>query len=196
MTIWFTSDIHFSHESLIRHCNRPWDNKEEMNAGIIANWNEIVQPNDQVYILGDVAMTTPRQATDLVSQLKGRKYLIAGNHDSTLRKKQYFRDQFEWVKDLHTVKVQDESAVRGVQRIELCHYPMEIWNMAHYGAWHLHGHSHGSMRPDYSIKRMDVGLDIRNYRPISYAQVKERFDKWFSNEWKPKDHHGTHKVKK
>jgi calcineurin-like phosphoesterase family protein len=29
--IWFTADFHLNHSNILRHCNRPFPNVEEMN---------------------------------------------------------------------------------------------------------------------------------------------------------------------
>jgi len=79
--IYFTADIHFYHENIINHTKRPFKNADEMNRKIIANWNNIVKANDEVYILGDVTMKGASNANTVLSQLKGKKYLIKGNHE-------------------------------------------------------------------------------------------------------------------
>lgn len=43
---FFTSDTHFNHANIIRFCNRPFNDVEQMNETLIANWNRVVQPED------------------------------------------------------------------------------------------------------------------------------------------------------
>lgn len=50
---YFIADMHFNHENIIRYCNRPFENSNEMNEYII-KWNSVVTENDIVYHLGDV----------------------------------------------------------------------------------------------------------------------------------------------
>jgi calcineurin-like phosphoesterase family protein len=52
-----------------------------MNLDIIKRWNEQVQPEDIVYILGDISLN-PKYAFQYAPLLNGIKILIAGNHDS------------------------------------------------------------------------------------------------------------------
>ncbi len=51
--IWFTSDTHFGHANIIRFCDRPFKDIQEMNERLIANWNAVVRPGDSVYHMGD-----------------------------------------------------------------------------------------------------------------------------------------------
>lgn len=51
-----------------------------MDEAIVERWNDAVADRDMVWVLGDVAMGTRR--IGIVSRLKGRKVLVAGNHDS------------------------------------------------------------------------------------------------------------------
>ena len=54
--IYFTSDLHFNHANIIMLCNRPFQSVEEMNRVLIENWNNAVNKNDDVYVLGDFIM--------------------------------------------------------------------------------------------------------------------------------------------
>ena len=49
--IFFTADLHFGHENIIKHCNRPFKSAGEMGAMLIRNWNSTVAPDDEVYII-------------------------------------------------------------------------------------------------------------------------------------------------
>jgi len=48
--IWFTSDFHFGHFNIIRYCNRPFENTEEMNACIADRMNVSIASSNE-YIL-------------------------------------------------------------------------------------------------------------------------------------------------
>ena len=55
MAIYLISDTHFHHENILYTCKRPFSNVQEMNATLIANWNNTVGADDTVYHLGDFA---------------------------------------------------------------------------------------------------------------------------------------------
>ncbi len=173
--VYFTSDMHFGHQNVISHTNRPYADVEAMDRALIDNWNRRVQPKDEVYILGDITMKGPEYAEEILGQLRGRKYLILGNHDYFADNKKFHPEwYFEWVKDYHLLKWQNE-------RFVLCHYPFEEWNYCRHGAYHLHGHIHSS--PDYNtamrargMLRYDVGVDANHYAPVALQEILSFFE--------------------
>ena len=170
-----TSDLHFGHTNVIKYTNRPFADVDEMTEKLIENWNRKIQAKDEVYILGDFTMRGAAYAADILSQLRGRKYLIRGNHDYFVDDSK-FRDytwMFEWIKDYHLLKYQNH-------RIILCHYPFLEWNYCHHASIHLHGHQHN--KPEYNLAnreagifRYDVGVDANNYAPVALDDILEFF---------------------
>jgi len=186
--IYLTADLHFGHKNIIEHAHRPWKNVDEMNEGLIENWNKLVHQDDEVYVLGDLSWVSRAKTVPLIYRLKGRIYLIRGNHDNDVLKKDCV-ERFEWVKDYFYLKVQDPDGPDGkTQPIILFHYPILSFNHINYGAWHCHGHCHGSLPVDMNVKRLDVGVDAleANYSPISYARIKEMMK---HRKFIPVDHH-------
>jgi calcineurin-like phosphoesterase family protein len=55
------------------------------------------------------------------------------------------------------------------RRLVLCHYPFRSWNGQGRGAINLHGHSHGRMKP--LPRQFDVGVDARDFRPVTLDQL-------------------------
>lgn len=167
--IFFTSDTHFNHANIIKYCDRPFKNTDEMNEAIIKNWNEAVTDKDEIYHLGDFGFGP--NLDNMARRLKGKKYLIRGNHD----RKNYLKKlepYFIWIKDTYQIKVQDKDAPQGRQLIWLSHYAHKVWPQSHYGSYHLYGHSHGGMKDDITMLAFDAGVDCFDYRPISYPEVK------------------------
>jgi calcineurin-like phosphoesterase family protein len=49
---WIISDTHFFHENIGRYCDRP----DGWQDTIIENWNRMIQPEEIVFHLGDLAL--------------------------------------------------------------------------------------------------------------------------------------------
>lgn len=80
---WVIADLHFGHTNVIKYSNRPFVDVEQMNAGLIKNWNNVVSKDDTVYVLGDFTLN---RKLDLIREwcgkLNGNKVLVMGNHDT------------------------------------------------------------------------------------------------------------------
>lgn len=193
MKTYFVSDPHFFHQNSIKHSNRPWKFADEMNEGLIENWNNTVTDDDEVYCLGDFSFAGPERSESVVCRLKGKKFMIRGNHDHKNVLKR-IEPYFIWIKDVFMLTVQDINPYAPTQAMSvynsknqmiwLSHYPHLTWPQEHYGVWHLHGHCHGTLKDDPNKMRLDVGVDCTNYKPISYQEVKELMAK---KTWKPKE---------
>lgn len=178
--VWFTSDTHYGHKSIIEYAKRPYADADEMDEAMIANWNAIVKPGDRVYHLGDFALCSAERATKIAKRLLGQKFLVFGNHDKRLRKDANFLSQWSWTRDLTQVEVDD-------QKIVLCHYAMRVWAGSHKGTWQLYGHSHGSLKEDPHARSIDVGVDCWSYTPVAFENVRARMS---YKTFQPVDHHG------
>ena len=183
MTTYFTSDPHWGHSRIIEYCNRPFANVKEMDQTLIDNWNRVVRSDDTVYLLGDVSFYPKETTSKILAALKGKIHLIKGNHDKA-SKLDYGR--FESVSDILSVKV-SEGGKKG-KYIVMCHYALKVWEHRHHGAWHLYGHSHGSMPDDPNSLSIDVGVDCHGYKPVSFAEIGAIMEA--KQGFKPVDHHG------
>lgn len=81
MARWLTSDLHFSHINILDYCKRPFSNIDDMNRNIIDNINSMVSQDDELWILGDIAMGQLEFSLPLVKRILARKIIVAGNHD-------------------------------------------------------------------------------------------------------------------
>jgi calcineurin-like phosphoesterase family protein len=173
--IWFTSDTHFSHEKIIKYCDRPVKNAAEMNVLMLKNINELVKPEDELYHLGDFGTGGWSNMVTILNQItcKNLHYII-GNHDRNMLHDNV-REKFK------SFDYYKEIVVEG-ERICLSHFPMLEWHQMHRGAWMLHGHSHNTLDYPDSIKNcriLDIGVDMPgwNMRPVSFAEIKAIMDK-------------------
>lgn len=173
--IYFTSDTHFRHASILKYTSRPFSSVEEMNEGLISRWNAIVKTTDTVIHLGDFAFAGKTFISDLRKRLNGAIIFVRGNHDEKLPE-----GCFEGIYQYFECKV-------GTQDIACFHFPIESWNRMHHGVWHLHGHCHGSLKPNMNLKRMDVGIDCHpNHQPFSFSEIQKAMNE---RSFVPVDHH-------
>jgi calcineurin-like phosphoesterase family protein len=83
--MYFTSDTHFSDARVLRIDRRPFANMADHDAALIANWNDVVSPVDEVWHLGDFASRRSGLAERLLSALNGNKHLVIA---TTIRRRQ------------------------------------------------------------------------------------------------------------
>ena len=168
----FTADSHFGHKSVLspRFDNqRPFASIEEHDEALVAAWNAAVRPDDIVWHLGDFAhKCSPDYAAGILSRLKGRKYLVRGNHDDGLG------ERLAWagpVVDVATVQVQDPG-MADPRHVWVSHYGHRVWPRMHRDHLHFYGHSHGSL--EAIPGSLDVGVDCWNWRPVTLDQILAR----------------------
>ena len=160
MDIFFTADLHFDHDAIRRHCNRPFSTVDEMNENMIQNWNSVVpKQKSLVFVIGDFAW---KRHLHFLMSLNGKKILIKGNHDKA---SQEVYNNFTEVHNLVT-------KVINKKKINMCHYCMSVWPCSNYNSIHLYGHSHGRI-PEYEDSyKMDVGVDVWNFFPVSFEVME------------------------
>lgn len=189
--LYFVSDTHFGHRAMAENWrtgkyprlgeSQHW--KDEMDLHMIALWNNTVPKHGIVYLLGDFTFRNAGETRDIICQLNGKIHLVPGNHDKQLSWTQLAGHSIvELEPPLMTIVVDE-------QRIVMCHYALRSWDRMHYGAWQLHGHSHGNLGPSPG-KQLDVGVDCEEVtpalRPLSYQEVKDYMD---ARQFVAVDHH-------
>jgi calcineurin-like phosphoesterase family protein len=172
--LFFTSDQHYGHENVIRFCGRPFRDAAEMNDELVRLHNERVPKDGIVFHLGDFAFSKVKSTVfDVFPRLHGaRHHLIVGNHEKAVTDNPRARALFTTVSQYEDLYVEEDDGTR--QLLCLFHYPIHEWNKQHHAAWHLHGHTHNTVKPDARFKRMDAGVDnpLAAYGPLSYEAVR------------------------
>ena len=163
MTLFFTSDTHFGHGGALRLYRRPFESVRQMDEAMIARWNEVVGPDDEVWHLGDVAIgQRPEAVAAILDRLPGRKHLVLGNNDGPAT-----AGLGAWASVQHYAELRAGGAW-----LVLCHYPFRTWNGMGRSALNLHGHSHGRLKP--LRRQADVGVDAWDFRPVPLAEILRR----------------------
>ena len=183
--IFFTSDLHFGHENVIRFDNRPFNTVEEMDEEMIKRWNAKVGKDDIVYVLGDfIWKAATNEAVSIIRRLNGQIILIKGNHDRFLHNSAA-KKALAGIKDYDDICVTLEDGT--TRRCILSHYFIPFYNGHRYQAIHLHGHSHFTEESaeevrittelnekGYDLKIYNVGCMYWNYTPVTLDEILER----------------------
>lgn len=179
--VWFTADTHFNHARILDLADRPFDTVEAMNECLIENWNATVSPADTVWHLGDVGMGDADRNLALVDKLNGTKHLVAGNHDPVWPGNRHaHRHQREWLAHFASVQAFARYTVAG-QTVLLSHFPYTgdhgsvdrypEFRLRDTGLWLIHGHVHEQWRR--RGRQLNVGVEVREYRPVSLDDLTE-----------------------
>ncbi|MBP5298288.1 MAG: metallophosphoesterase family protein [Lachnospiraceae bacterium] len=167
---YYISDLHFFHENLIKSMDkRAFDSVEAMNSYMIEQWNSVVRKNDEIVILGDLSIERWDKTAPIVKELKGKKYLVTGNHDKFVKDKAFDSSLFKWVGPYLEMKDNNRKVV-------LCHYPIMCYNGQYNFSKHgnsktymLYGHVHNSY--DYEIIK-----DFINDTRVRTRSIKDAED--------------------
>jgi calcineurin-like phosphoesterase family protein len=183
VTVFFTSDLHLGHRKAAEH--RGFEHPHEHDAVICENWHATVKADDDVWVLGDLAASSPIYALGVLGALPGRKHLISGNHDKT---HPMFRDAHKHLRAY--MEVFESVASAGRRRINgrevlLSHFPYRRdrgearhlqWRLRDEGAWLLHGHTHGAETISPLIREVHVGVDAWQMTPVALETVGALID--------------------
>lgn len=178
---WFTADLHFGHTNVIKYCNRPFADVAQMNAALMKNWNDRVAPDDEILVLGDLALGKLSETLPALTALNGRKWLIPGNHDKCWQwHENGYKHAGMYEAAGFRILSPEMSHFVGDREVLLSHFPYvdPLFHDERYldkypadeGKWLLHGHVHGSWQ---KLDRMiNVGVDVWDYAPVSVDEVK------------------------
>lgn len=165
----YTSDLHFGHQNVIGFDHRPFADSDEMDRVLMELWNGRVQPDDTVYIVGDLCYRSRHGAEWYLRQLKGHKILILGNHDAPILENKEALHHLEGVEKMMHVR-------DGAHQICLCHFPIAEWNGYYKGSWHIYGHIHNRKNETYAFMKtkeraLNAGCMINNFAPVSFQEL-------------------------
>lgn len=180
MRAFFIADAHFNHSDIIKYCNRPFISSEDQTNKLIENWNSVVRDEDTIFVLGDffffynpkewseanvhIFVSETKECERILSQLKGHKHLIKGNHD-VRSDKQYGEMGFEFVSPYPIIY--DNFFI-------LSHEPLLLSQTTPY--FNLYGHVHNDDRFTDTATSKCVSVERLNYTPISLENIKHEIE--------------------
>lgn len=183
---WFTSDLHLGHTNIIKYTNRPFWTADQMNETLVDRWNAVVDTEDEVWVLGDVALGPIRETLSLVERLNGHKVLLPGNHDRIwkgLAPKRRWADETYLDAGFERIEHGDVGVVNltlGDHEVLASHFPYTVGQYdSRFSAWHpvdeglpiLHGHTHSPVQVQGNM--FHVGTDAWEYTPVSETTIIE-----------------------
>lgn len=158
---WVAADHHFGHHNILKFMDENgvpirgsrFSSIEEHDETLIRNHNELVDPKDRVYLLGDVVIN--RRSMRTLGRLNGRLVLVKGNHD-IFQAEEYLA----YVDDLRSCVVQKD---KDGNKVILSHIPIHPDCLGRFGT-NIHGHLHQNKldNPNYVC----VSLEHTDYKPI------------------------------
>lgn len=192
---FFISDLHLGHSNIIKYQQRPFASLDEMHEILINNWNAVVSPDDEVYILGDFAF----RATDIMLlglRLQGKLKLVPGNHDLCFNIANKSEEKQEYIRSIYRaaeIEILDEQvkiALRSTDRtwsqdVLLCHFPYAGFEEDEYGnkfsdkrpvaksTWLLHGHVHGAWKTKSTAYQgcINLSVEVWDYKPVAEEEL-------------------------
>lgn len=196
--VFFTSDTHFGHQNIIKYCDRPFKDTDQMDEVIIKRWNETVPVDGIVYHLGDIALGEIAKSLPKVGRLNGYKVAIMGNHDRPFMRAGK-ADEVDWIRKyeqvFQSVLVWDEQRAKTPYAYWIEREgKVKLYNMSHfpYSGDHtpedrhsemrpvdnenvlIHGHTHSTDRLTFSNQgtaQVHVGQDAWDFRPVHLSQI-------------------------
>ncbi len=167
MSVFFISDLHLGHRSVLEHTAKA--QKRFPDANIYRGGTTVAEHDEWViqqclsvgptkrtlwWLLGDIAMKTNQ--LPLLDRLPGRKILILGNHDK-------FQTP-TYLKFVETIK-------GGVKKYNLwlTHIPVHPDELR--GKGNIHGHCHVEQLDDPRYLNASIEW-LPNHRPISLDEVR------------------------
>lgn len=165
--IYLLSDHHFCHNNIIYYTRKEFNDIESMHSRIIDEHNKTVGEDDIVIFLGDFSFKNSYMK-EVLTKLKGHKYLILGNHDQPTIARTYPAFGFEGV---YTTPIRldgdylsHEPLIKGERNDE--HFKLIAKEFSKCsGLMNYHGHIHTEDRLDPSCFT-NVTCEALDYKPM------------------------------
>lgn len=158
---WIISDTHFFHENIGRYCDRPPGWQET----IIENWNRLIQPDDVVFHVGDLALGKREKIEGLAPLLNGKLYLMRGNHD---------RRSNAIYQQLGITLVPDPYLMNHPSGLQLVFSHRPVIPLEP-GVFNLHGHIHNNVAPELGARHVNLCVEVRDYRPWRLGEILDPY---------------------
>lgn len=160
--IYFTADWHLWHENMLTLSGRNFKKCNQMHKLLLRNHNDIVGPEDTLYIVGDVYWkSSVEELRRMMENYNGIKKLILGNHDR-LKPFEYMEAGFYQV-----------ATWLCVEEFILVHDP--AYTALNPDRNHICGHVHDLFKRCKNVLNVgvNVGVDVWDFKPVSIEQARK-----------------------
>ena len=168
MTTWFTADWHLDHDNIRAHAERPFKNLDQMHEQLITRYRLVVQPDDEVWFLGDLTLRSPnsiRPVQRIVAGLPGRKHFVVGNHDCC-KWDSYLKMGFVSFHSGLDVRLEG-------RQYHLVHAPTDAPpNTPRLICGHVHQNWKVRQQPCPTV---NVGVDVWDFYPVPWESIRAMF---------------------
>lgn len=177
--VYFTSDFHFSHETIILFERKEFDKLSDHDKTVLDSLS-VLTNEDTIWFLGDMGWPNDF-ISEKIRKMGCRKYMIKGNHDTDSN--DYYVEKYGLTDCYdHPVWLSD--------RVVLSHYPIPVED----GIINIHGHLHGSVinRKNY----INANIYVQDYKLIPWTKIEKKLKhipaptysymkEWFADIQKP-----------
>ena len=155
MKRFFISDTHFG-DDRFNLFYRPFKTVQEQEDYLVEKWNSVVEPEDEVWHVGDFATTD--KELEVVHRLNGKIHLIMGNYDEP-RPIERLEELFE------SVQVETQIKLKSGKYVNINHYPNKAVD---YG-FNIVGHIHSLWKVQRNM--INVSCDAWHFTPVSEDEI-------------------------
>lgn len=156
MKTFITSDWHLGEDRFQIMQRSGFKDAQHMVDEFVRLHNELVEPDDEVWVVGDVVNQSTPEFLEQVSRFNGDKTLFRGNHDRVFTDEQLSEYFVEIIPE-------GDGRVVSVDGLDcfVTHYPTSGVN----DAFNLVGHIHSAWKVQKNM--LNIGVDVNHYRPFN-----------------------------
>lgn len=156
--VYVISDTHFGHTKILEFepMRSHYKDIDHHDWDLVERWNSVVRSEDTVWHLGDVYFGNKERAAEVLSNLKGYKRLVMGNHD-------YGKGEF---------LAQFFDKINGVAEYGKCilsHIPIHPYQLEKRYTKNIHGHMHSKHLDDK--RYVCVSVEKTDFKPTLLARL-------------------------
>ena len=168
--IYFSSDWHIGHNKSFLYEPRGFYSIEEHDIEVLKRCNEIVKPDDELWLLGDLVMSGNEKEWDMVYESLFCKniHFVRGNHDTDNKLNRYINEyNFKFHGYAEILKYTKQRV------FYLSHFPTIVGNFedGKPSMYNLSGHTHSKEKFSQYPNVYNVSLDAHNCYPVSIEDI-------------------------